>query len=122
MPPSSEVGSVTSTMRSGVEMKVWFVMEVETYKDDAKRKKYYEYLNTFRSLYEKKHEGVEYEFLGGWSDNPGCVMYVYEYESVEEFSKVWSDEEYQQELVKLRNHCDALKIRVMRPTVRVPPK
>lgn len=100
-------------------MKVWGVTEIETYKDEAKRKKYYEYLDTWGPFRQKKHEGVKFKDLGGWSDNPGCVMFVTEYESMEEFSKVWSDEEFQIELVKLRNHCKSFRTRIMRPTVSV---
>lgn len=100
-------------------MKVWWVMEMETFKDEMKRKEYYEFLDTWGPMWQKKHEGVKFNYLGDWSDNPGCVMYVNEYESMEEFSKVWSDEELQKELVKLRNHCKTIKIRIMRPTVSV---
>jgi hypothetical protein len=100
-------------------MKVWFVMESETFKDDAKRKKYYEYLDTWRPIWEKKHEGVKHNDLGGWSDRPGNVMYVVEYESMEEFSKVWSDEEFQKGLLILRNNLKSFNMRIMRPTVVV---
>ena len=100
-------------------MKVWFVIERETFKDEMKRKEYYEFLDTFMPMWEKKHEGVKCKSLGGWSDNPGCVMNIVEYDSMEEFSKVWSDEEFQKELVNLRNHCESYKQRIMRPTVMV---
>ena len=101
-------------------MKVWFVMEFETFKDDAKRKEYYDYLkSSWRPTKEKTYEGVTFKNLGGWSDYPGWVMYVEEFESMEEFSKVWSNEEYQKEILKLRNHVKSFKMRIMRPTVSV---
>jgi hypothetical protein len=100
-------------------MKVWWVSEIETFKDEAKRKAYYEYLDIWGPLWQKKHEGVKWKNLGGWSDSPGEVMNVAEYESMEELSKVWSDEEFQKALVTLRNHCKSYKIRIMRPTVTV---
>jgi hypothetical protein len=102
-------------------MKVWWVMEMETYKDEDKRKKYYEYMDEFRPIWQKKFEekDVKCTRLGGWSDNPGWVMNVTEFESMEELSKMWSDEELQKSLLKLRNHCKSLKLRIMRPTVRV---
>jgi DNA-binding PadR family transcriptional regulator len=100
-------------------MKVWSVIEIETVKDEDKRKKYYEYLDIHRSLMNKKLEGVKYKFLGGWSDNPGWVMSVTEFESMEEFAKVWGDEEVQKSLLRLRNHCKSVRVRIMRPTVIV---
>ena len=100
-------------------MKVMLVMEVETYKDEAKRKKYYEFDN---SVWKKKHEGIKYKELGGWGVQPGKLVYLYEYESMEEFSKIWSDMEIQARLVKLRNLCKDFKIKIWRPTVSVPPK
>ena len=100
-------------------MKVWFVTERETFKDEAKRKKYYESMDTLGPIWEKTHEGVKYTSLGGWSDNPGYVMSVDEYENMEEFSKVWSDEEFQKGLVILRNLCKSFKMRIMRPTITV---
>jgi hypothetical protein len=77
-------------MRGGEEMKVMLVMKWETYKDEAKRKKYYEFDN---SIWEQKHEGIKYKELGGWGVQPGKIVYLYEYESMEEFSKIWSDME-----------------------------
>ena len=101
-------------------MKVWFVTERETFKDEAKRKKYYEIMDTLSPSWEKMHEGVKATMLGGWSDSPGYVMGVSEYENMEEFSKVWSDEEFQKNLLILRNHCKKFKVRIMRPTISVP--
>ena len=100
-------------------MKIMLVMEVETYKDEAKRKKYYEFDN---SIWKKKHEGIKYKELGGWGVQPGKLVYLYEYESMEEFSKIWSDMEIQTLLVKYRNLCKDYKIQIWRPTVSVPPK
>jgi uncharacterized protein (DUF1330 family) len=118
---SSEVGSITSTKKCEESngMKVWFVTETETFKDEDKRKKYYEYLEIHGPLVKKKLEGVKGKYLGSWSDNPGRMMNVLEFESMEELSKVWSDEEYQKSLLRLRNHLKSQKIRIMRPTVIV---
>jgi hypothetical protein len=100
-------------------MKVLLMIERETFKDEDRRKKYYEHMDKFTPIWEKKHEGVKFKSLGGWSDQPGCVVTMAEYESMEEFSKVWSDEEFQKELLKHRNLVETMKIRIMRPTVSV---
>ena len=100
-------------------MKVWWVITLETFKDEARRKAYYEYVQKWGQIIQKKHEGVKYKRLGGWSATAGKVVWVSEYESMEEFSKVWSDEEYQKGLVELRNHVKGYKTMIMRPTVTV---
>jgi hypothetical protein len=78
-------------------------------------------MDEFRPIWQKKLEekDVKYTPLGGWSDKPGWVMNVNEYESMEELSKMWSDEEIQKGLLKLRNQCKSFKLRIMRPTVSV---
>ena len=108
--------------RMSEKMKLWFVMEIETYKDDARRKKFYEYYQKIMPIWQNKLEGVKSKFLGGWADTPGCPMLVYEFESMEEFSKVWSDEEWQKELVILRNHLKSFRMRIMRPDIDAPPE
>ena len=100
-------------------MKVWLVVERETFKDEAKRQKYYEAMDTLVPQWKKIHEGVKSTSLGGWSDNPGSVMGVTEYENMEEFSKVWSNEEFHKGAVILRNLCNSYKMRIMRPTITV---
>jgi len=95
-------------------------MEFETFKDDTKRKEYYDYLeSSWRPTSQKIYEGVKWKNLGGWSDNPGWVLWIAEFESMEEFSKVWSNEEYQKEILKLRNHLKSFKMKIMRPTISV---
>ena len=102
-------------------MKVLLMVEAVTYRDEAKRKKFYEDLVDFMPFWEKKHEGVKYKYLGGWAEQPGHVIHLYEYESMEEFSKVWSDMDVQKQLVKARNLVEDFRIRIMRPDFDVPP-
>ena len=103
-------------------MKVMWVMEIETFKEDTRRKKFYESYQKLRLIWKKKHEGIKYKDLGGWGVQPGKFVYLYEYESMEEFSKIWSDMEIQALFVKYRNLCKDFKINIWRPTVSVPPK
>ena len=103
-------------------MKVLWVMAMETFKDEARRKPYYAYGEKWTELWEKKHEGVKYKSLGGWSASPGKVVYFNEYESMEELAKVWGDEEIQKGLVKWRNLTKDYKIHIMRPTVIMKPE
>jgi hypothetical protein len=100
-------------------MKVMLVMKTETYKDEAKRKKYYEIDNT---VWKEKHEGIKYKELGGWGTQPGKVTFLFEYESMEEFTKIWSDMEIQAFLVKYRNLVKDFEVEIWRPTVSVRPK
>ena len=100
-------------------MKVMLVIKMETYKDEAKRKKWYEFDNT---VWKEKHEGIKYKELGGWGTQPGEVTNLFEYESMEEFSKIWSDMEIQAAFVKYRNLVKDLKIEIWRPSVSLPSK
>lgn len=122
MEPSPKVGGSRNTKKFGEvrkDMKVWWVVALTTFKDEARRKAYYEYNEKWTPLWQKKHEGVKFKALGGWSASPGEVVFVNEYESMEELAKVWSDEEIQKGLVKLRNHVKDYKTYIMRPTVSV---
>ncbi len=100
-------------------MKAWWVFSIKTFKDEARRKAYYEYLEKWGELWQKKNEGVKYKNHGSWSASPGEVVWVAEYESMEELAKVWGDEEIQKGLVILRNHVKSYKSYIMRPTVIV---
>lgn len=101
-------------------MKVWLITEHTTFKEDDKRKKFYDYLeSSWRPNWEKVFEGVKHTHLGGWSDKPGWVMSVTEFESMEEFSKVWSNMDFQQGLLKLRNKVKSFNVRILRPTISV---
>jgi len=82
-------------------MKVLFVIEWDSPKDDAKRKKYYEFFDEYGPIWNKKHEGVKHKDLGTWADQPGHLTSLLEYESMEEFS------------------TKTFRMRIMRPTVIV---
>ena len=102
-------------------MKVLFAVEAVTPRDGAKRKKFYEGMAGFEPLWGEKHEGVKFKYLGSWAEQPGHTLHLYEYESMEEFSKIWSDMEVQKQLVKMRNLVEDFRTRIMRPDLDVPP-
>ena len=102
-------------------MKVLFMVEAVIHKDDEKRKKFYENVPEYMSTWAKKHEDVKYKYLGSWAEQPGHTFHLYEYESMEEFSKIWSDVEVQRQLVSLRNLVKDFRIRIMRPDLDMPP-
>ena len=104
-------------------MKVLVIWEWENFKDEEKLKKYYEFnTKTFQPFLQKKHEGVKRKSLGGWVEQPGCVVDMTEYESMEEFSKIWSDEEVQRELINFGRLVKNLKMRILRPSIMAPPE
>ena len=98
-------------------MKVWWVVQVTTFKDEARRKVYRENNQKWIPIMQKKHEGIKSKNLGGWSATPGTVVWVREYESMEELSKLWSDEEVQKRLLELRNDVKDYKAYIMRPVI-----
>ena len=117
-------GAINIPINEGrdIEVKVLFIREWENYNDEAKLKKYYEYLETTQPFFQKKHEGVKFKNLGGWAEQPGHVVALTEYESMEEFSKIWSDEEVQRELIKLARHVKNFRVHILRPTITAPPE
>ena len=72
-------------------------------------------------MIDEKHEGVKFKDHGGWAEQPGHPIWVREYESMEEFSKVWSDEEYQTEFIKIGRLVKNLRMRILRPIIHTPP-
>ena len=110
-----------SKTRRDVELNILVITEWETFKDEAKVKKYYEYLETepFRVHMEALESEVKDK---GWSAAPGHIVRIQEYESMEEFSKLWSDEEYHKKLIKLNRLVKNLSIRILRPAIPAPPE
>ena len=100
-------------------MKILVITEWETFKDEAKVKKYYEYMETepFRAHREALESEVKHK---AWSAAPGHLVMIEEYESMEEFSKLWSDEEYHKKMIKLRRLVKNLSIRILRPAIPAP--
>jgi quinol monooxygenase YgiN len=107
--------------RRGEEVNTLVIIEWQTFKDEAKVKKYYEYLKT--EPFRAHREALESEVKSrGWSAAPGHLVLIEEYESMEEFSKIWSDEEYQKKLIKLNRLVKNLSIRILRPAIPTPPE
>ena len=102
-------------------MKVLFVIEAVAPRDGEIRKKFYEYIAEFMPFWGKQHERIKYKYLGSWAEQPGETIHLYEYESMEEFSKIWSDMEIQKQFVKARNLVEDFRIRILRPDLDIPP-
>jgi hypothetical protein len=101
-------------------MKVLGILEFDRPKDSEKLKKYYEYLEAKLPFLIKKYEEYNVK-LSGWTDGTGHVVDILEME-IEDYAKVMSDEELQKEWERFFRHINNVNMRVLRPTLRVPPE
>ena len=103
-------------------MKTLVIWEWDNFKDEETLKKYYEFLGAHPGRARREALEVKRTYSGYWSDGVGHRVNIEEYESMEEFSKLWSDEELQRILVKFGRLVKNLSIRILRPAINAPPE
>ena len=124
MGPSSEVGRYTNTKKRGEvkRMKVVMLVECNTPKETERNKKRYQFSDEhLKPYWDKKDKEVNMN-RSGWSDGSGTVITWMEFETLEDFNKVWGDEEFQILMARWSYNVDNVKIRILRPTHEIPPK
>ena len=94
-------------------MKTLVIMEWDNFKDEDKLKKYFDYIGTYPFRARREALEVKRVYSGGWSDGTGHMVLIEEYESMEEFSRLWSDEEHQRKLIRLGRLVKNLSIRIL---------
>ena len=94
-------------------MKTLVIMEWDNFKDEDRLKKYFDYIGTYPFRARREALEVKMVYSGGWSDGTGHMVLIEEYESMEEFSKLWSDEEHQRKMIKLGRLVKNLDIRIL---------
>ena len=92
-------------------------------KEPERNKKRYEYqAENNRPYYDKRvKEGVKWK-ISGWSDGSGLMLGLHEFDTLEDFNKVWGDEEFQINMARWSYFVDNCKIKVWRPPNQLPPK
>ena len=95
-------------------------MEVITFaewdipKDEERRKKYIEYMGDTAWISRITNSGIVKH--RAWTDgNGGHVMCTAEFESMENYAKVWNDLEYHRRHARFYRIVDNFKMRVCRP-------
>jgi hypothetical protein len=87
-------------------------MEWDNPKDEARRTKFFD--ENRRRAKPAKWEGVGKRTT--WADGTGHIIALWEYESPEDFAKVWNDPEYHQYLRQSYPLLDNIRVRVCRPS------
>lgn len=96
-------------------------MEVITFaewdipKDEERRKKYVEYMGD-RAWIDRINKMGLVKRHRAWTDGTGGhIMYTAEFDSMEDYAKVWNDLEYHRRHARFYRIVDNFKMRVCRP-------
>ena len=103
-------------------MPVLLMREWDWSKDEEKREKRLKFQTEVMGPYfEKlvKEKGIKVE-TSNWSDNTGHKVILRKYETMEDFSKAWDDERWQQIWARYVYFIDNVRIRLLRPGFTVP--
>jgi len=103
-------------------MSVAIMYKFNTPKKTERNKKRYEFQNeVMRPYWEKKDKEVKVKRTG-WSNGSGFVIAWWEFETSEDFNKVWGDEEFQIMMARYSYFVDNVKTLVLWPSKQIPPK
>jgi len=102
-------------------MPVYLLWEWENPKEEERNKMRYKLGDEVRRYREKKlKEGVRWEVLA-LTDNTRRSVVLYTFETMEDFDKIWNDEEWQRAESQWSYYVDNCTVRILRPSIRVPP-
>lgn len=104
-------------------MEVVMMVKFNTPKAPERNKKRYEFgAENNRPYYDKKvKEGVKWN-AKEWSNGSGTVIGWHEFETLEDFNKVWGDEEFQKIMARWSYFVDNCIVQVLWPAKSLPPK
>jgi hypothetical protein len=100
-------------MRNKVE--VLLFREWDNPKDEERRKKYTEIMRD-TALRERFDKLGVIKSRKGWADGTGHIISLMEFESMEDFAKLWNDIEFQRVHVRFYRVVDNFRIRICRPS------
>jgi len=103
-------------------MKVVILLEYKTPKEAERNKKRYKFGDENLTPYFNKKDKEVKMNRSGWSDGSGTVISWMEFETLEDFNKVWGDEEFQILMARWSYNVDDVKVRILRPTHQIPPE
>lgn len=104
-------------------MPVVLLVEWDNPKETERNKRHYKWgREVFRPYYEKRRkEGVKWE-ASSWADGTGHIIAWHEFETLEDFSKIWNDTEYQEMTARWTYLVDNARARILRPSISVEPE
>ena len=96
-------------------MSVYLLYEWTTSKDEERDKKRLKHEAEFMFPYvmKKKKEGVKWDVLG-LADGAGKIVALVTFDSVDDFDKIWNDDEYKKGMVRMAYFVDDFTCRLLR--------
>jgi hypothetical protein len=94
------------------------IREWDVPKEEDRLKKYYTPAEISTEEFMKRYKVK----VSQWTQGVGHQTFLEEYESLEEFAKAWSDDEYKKRFTLGMRNCDNATCRVLRASIRVPPE
>ncbi len=101
-------------------MKVALLVEYDNAKDESRYKKYGEQSREgMPEWFKKLVEETNVKF-SDWADNTGHIISWLEFENMEDFAKLWNNEEWHKWWLRRNPFVDNLRFRLLRPSVTIP--
>ena len=103
-------------------MPVVLLVECDNPKDEERNEKRLKYVReVWRPYWQKlvKEKDIKVE-SSDWSDNTGHMVVWHKFETMEDFAKMWNDERQQQLWARWTYLVDNARIRLLRPSLRIP--
>ena len=100
-------------------MEVLLFREWDNPKDEERRKKYAEITSDsdLREHFEKLDVIKNWK---GWADSTGHIISLWEFESMEDFAKLWDDIEFHKIHARFYRVVDNFRLRICRPATLHP--
>ena len=96
-------------------MPIHLLWEYEIPKEDERNKKRIKLIEEAQPYIEKKSkEGVKWKILG-LTDNTRRRLELHTFETMEDFEKIWSDEDFQKMSTQHSRLVDNASVRILRP-------
>jgi hypothetical protein len=100
-------------------VEVLLFREWDNPKDEERRKKYAE-ITRDTAMRERFEKLGNIKSIMGWADGTGHIISLWEFESMEDFAKLWNDIEFQRGHVRFYRVVDNFRIRICRPAALHP--
>ena len=104
---------------NGVALTVVLLVEWDNPKEEERLEKRYKFTREVTDPYwqEKMEEGIVKD-VSDWADNTGHRIKWIKFESMDNFAKIWGENEYHRGTTGFSRLVDNLRYRLLRPTIK----
>ncbi len=104
-------------------MSMYLLWEWTNPKEEERNKRRYKHLreNLWPYIERKLKEGVKWEILD-LTDCTGRMFALHTFDTIEDFDKVWNDDEYKKLMSQYSYFVDDCSLRILRGTKKLEPK